>query len=28
VRAWLKRVATLPGHVTMDWQPAAAALAV
>ena len=28
VRAWLKRVASTPGHVTMDWQPAAAALAV
>src|SRR6266704_3250669 len=25
LRAWLKRVASQPGHITMDWHPAAAA---
>ena len=27
VRAWLKRVESQPGHVTMDWQPAGAMVA-
>jgi glutathione S-transferase len=27
VRAWLKRVASQPGHITMDWHPAAVAIA-
>jgi len=24
IRAWIDRVAAEPGHVSMDWQPAAA----
>src|ERR1051326_5394648 len=27
IRAWLKRVAGEPGHITMDWRPAAVAIA-
>ena len=27
VRAWLKRVAGEAGHITMDWRPAAVAIA-
>jgi glutathione S-transferase len=28
IRAWLKRIAEQPGHVGMDWHPAAMAIAV
>jgi glutathione S-transferase len=27
IRSWLKRVADQPGHITMDWRPAAMAIA-
>jgi glutathione S-transferase len=27
IRAWLKRIAEQPGHVRMDWQPTALAVA-
>ncbi len=27
IRAWLRRIADQPGHISMDWQPKAAAMA-